>query len=92
MKRILIFSLVYFPYTGGAELAVKEITDRIDLSEYEFDMITLRFDSNLRCFERVGNVNVYRLGFSKRDPTPEELLRFPMYLTKVFYPIFAFFC
>ena len=35
--RILIFSLAYFPFVGGAEVAVKEITDR--LSEYEFEII-----------------------------------------------------
>jgi hypothetical protein len=29
MKRVLIFSLAYFPkHVGGAEVSVKEITDR----------------------------------------------------------------
>ena len=34
MKRILIFSLAYVPYAGGAELAIKEITDRLDPDEF----------------------------------------------------------
>ena len=39
--KILIFSLVYYPnYVGGAEIAVKELTDRLG-SDFEFHMITL---------------------------------------------------
>lgn len=58
--RVLIFSLSYYPLVGGAEVAVKEITDR--LPELEFDMVTLRFVRSNPKFERVGNINVYRLG------------------------------
>lgn len=63
-KNILIFSLAYIPFVGGAELAVKEITDRIP-SDFSFDMITLRFDKNWQKFERIGNVNVYRISTPK---------------------------
>jgi hypothetical protein len=46
MKKVLIFSLAYFPkHVGGAEVAIKEITDRI--SDIEFHMVTNRFDSTL---------------------------------------------
>lgn len=62
MKRALIFSLSYFPLVGGAEVALKEITDRISPSEIEFDMVTLRFSRSHPKFEKVGNVNVYRIG------------------------------
>ena len=62
-KRVLIFSLAYVPFVGGAELAVKEITDRI--KDIDFDLVTLRFDRKLPEFERVGNVNVYRINSSK---------------------------
>ncbi len=89
MKRILIFSLAYIPYIGGAEVAVKEITDRV--SDYEFDLIALRWNSKLPKVERIGNVTVYRIGFSKDNPSMQDLLRFPMYLTKVLYPPLAFF-
>ena len=64
MKRVLIFSLTYHPFIGGAEVALKEITDRLDSSEFEFEMITLRFDSNLPRVETMGNVLVHRIGFS----------------------------
>lgn len=61
-KRILIFSLVYLPrYIGGAEVALKELTDRID---YDFDMITLRMDARLPHVEKIGNVTIYRIGFT----------------------------
>jgi glycosyltransferase involved in cell wall biosynthesis len=72
MKRILIFSLTYHPYVGGAEVAIKEITDRIDGNEYEFDMITLRFDSRLPEVERVGNIMVYRIGATVENPNVSD--------------------
>lgn len=62
-KRVLIFSLAYIPFVGGAELAVKEITNRI--GDFEFDMVTLRFDKKWPKFERTGSVNVYRINSSK---------------------------
>jgi glycosyltransferase involved in cell wall biosynthesis len=63
-KRILIFSLVYYPrFIGGAEVAIKEITDRLPKGEYEFDMVTLRKGDP--SFEKIGNVNIYRIGSSK---------------------------
>jgi len=58
--RVLIFSLAYYPVVGGAEVAIKEITDRIP--DIEFDMVTMRFDKSHPKFERIGNVNVYRIG------------------------------
>ncbi|MFH0803632.1 MAG: glycosyltransferase family 4 protein [Candidatus Tagabacteria bacterium] len=62
-KKVLIFSIAYIPFVGGAEIAVKEITDRI--KDAEFDMITLRFDKKWPKFEKIGNVNVYRISTSK---------------------------
>lgn len=86
-KRVLIFSLAYLPFAGGAELALRHITDRID--DVEFDLIALRFDRNLPRVERVGNITVYRVGFSKRSPTARDLMRFPLYLLKVFFAFSA---
>ena len=63
-KRILIFSFAYYPQSiGGAEVAIKEITDRLPQNDYEFDMVTLRKNSS--AFEKIGNVNVYRVGSNK---------------------------
>ena len=59
-KRVLIFSLSYFPLIGGAEIAIKELTDRI--SGIEFDLVTLRFNKSHPKFEKIGNVNTYRIG------------------------------
>jgi glycosyltransferase involved in cell wall biosynthesis len=60
MKKILIFSLSYYPHVGGAEVAVKEITDR--LPDMEFHMVTLRYSASLPKEERIGNVMVHRVG------------------------------
>lgn len=60
MKKILIFSTAYFPFVGGAEIAIKEIVDSVD--DFEFDMITARMDKNLPKKEKVGNIVVYRIG------------------------------
>ncbi len=61
MKRILIFSTNYFPNIGGAEVAVKEITDR--LPDMEFDMVVPRISKKNPKHEKIGNVNIYRIGF-----------------------------
>ncbi|GAH80159.1 unnamed protein product, partial [marine sediment metagenome] len=58
MKRILIFSTAYFPFVGGAEIAVKEITNRI--KDFQFDLITSRFSKKVPEKEKIDNVNVYR--------------------------------
>lgn len=60
MKKILIFSLAYVPHVGGAEVAIKEITDRIH--GVEFHMLTHRFHAGDRNEERMGNVHVHRIG------------------------------
>ena len=64
MKRILIFSLAYYPsFVSGAEGAIKDITDRVEPSDIEFHMITLLFDKDALREERIGNVTVHRIGF-----------------------------
>lgn len=60
-RRVLIYSTAYYPFVAGAEVAVKEITDRL-VDGFEFDLITAKLDKKLKNFERIGNVNVYRLG------------------------------
>ena len=64
MKRVLIFSLAYYPSNvSGAEAAIKEITERIDPIDIEFHMITLHFDTSALREEKIGNVFVHRIGF-----------------------------
>lgn len=61
MRKVLIFSTAYLPFIGGAEIAVKELTDR--MGDYEFDLITARLDRHLPKHEKIGRVNVFRLGW-----------------------------
>ncbi len=64
MKKILIFSLAYYPhFASGAEIAIQEITDRISSDDIEFHLITLLFDRAAPREERIGNVLVHRVGF-----------------------------
>lgn len=89
MKRILIFSVTYFPYVGGAEVAVKELTDRMG-SNFEFDMITLRVDRNLPAIEDIGNIRVHRIGFVGNVQN-HSVIAFPLSINKYLYPFLAFF-
>lgn len=64
MKRILIFSLAYYPnFVSGAEVAIREITDRIEPGDIEFHLVTLLFDRAAPRRETIGNVHVHRVGF-----------------------------
>lgn len=87
MKKVLIFSLTYHPFIGGAEIALKEITNRIDSKDIEFDMITLRFDKKLPKFERIGKINVYRIGFGRNFPKMADLSTWPLKLNKYLFPL-----
>jgi len=62
-KRIIIFSTAYYPLVGGAEIAIKEITDR--LPDWKFDMVTARIKPGLPSREQIGNITVHRVGFGK---------------------------
>lgn len=90
MKRVLIFSLAYYPnFVGGAEVAIKEITDRINSEDIEFHVLTLRFDSKLPAVEKIGNVTVHRIGFVKSAPDMGDLKKFPLFLNKYWYQFSA---
>src|SRR3989338_9940123 len=90
-KRILIFSLAYTPFVGGAELAIKEITDRLG-DEYSFDMVTLRFDRRLPAVEQIGNVTVHRIGFTAENvQVSDRALPWQIKLAKFLFPFTSFF-
>lgn len=89
-KKILIFSLSYYPrFIGGAEMAIKEITDRLDESEIEFHLVTLRFDSTLPRIEKIGNVLVHRIGFARPNPSIEDLSTYPLRFNKHLFQFLA---
>lgn len=82
-KKILIFSLDYYPgEVGGAEVAIKEITDRISPTEIEFHLLTLHYDSAMAKQEQIGNVFVHRIGFGWKNPTIADRRKFPLHLNK----------
>lgn len=91
-KRILIFSLVYYPnFIGGAEVAIKEITDRLE-GDFEFDMVTLRLDAHLPKVEKIGNITIHRVGWTDRKDrsvSADSLPKF-LHLNKYAMPITAF--
>lgn len=90
MKRVLIFSLSYLPkHVGGAEVAIQEKTDR--MSDIEFHMICLRYDSSLPKIEKIGNVLVHRIGFTRPNPSMADMRRFPLHLNKYWYQFAAAF-
>jgi glycosyltransferase involved in cell wall biosynthesis len=90
--RVLIFSLAYFPdLIGGAEVAVKEITDRVSPTLYTFDMITWRSNNQLPKVEKMGNITIYRIGFGKTQPDLSELSAFPLVLNKYLFPFLSLF-
>lgn len=68
--KILIFSLAYFPFVGGAEVAVKELTDRLE--DFDFDLITSNLDGAQAREEQIGRVRVFRIGHG-----PQSKYSFP---------------
>ncbi len=90
MKKILIFSLNYYPLVGGAEVAIKEITDRLSPDEYEIHMVCLQVDSSLPREEQIGNVMVHRIGFTTKSPSMSDLQKFPQKLNKYYFQIAAY--
>ncbi|MDQ7815052.1 MAG: glycosyltransferase family 4 protein [Patescibacteria group bacterium] len=64
-KRVVIFATTYFPLVGGAEIAMKEITDR--LPGWGFDLVCAKIRPDLAESERIGNVTVHRCGFGSAN-------------------------
>lgn len=60
IKNIMIFATSYLPLTGGAQVAVDEITRR--LPQYRFILFCPRL-KNLPTRETIRSVEIYRLGF-----------------------------
>jgi glycosyltransferase involved in cell wall biosynthesis len=89
-KKILILSLDYYPgEVGGAEVAIKEITDRISPEDIEFHLLTLHYDKSMKAVEQLGNVLVHRIGFGWQHPTIEDRKSFPLHLNKHLFQFYA---
>jgi len=90
-KKILIFSMTFYPKPiGGAEVAIKEITDRISPDDIEFHLISLRFDSNVPKEEKVGNIQVHRIGLTQPGADAVDFKKFPLHLNKALYQFWAY--
>lgn len=63
MSKIIIFSTTYFPLVGGAEVAMKEVTDR--LMGRELHLVCAKIQPGLKRTEKIGNVTVHRCGFGR---------------------------
>ncbi len=59
-SNIAVFSLAYHPFEGGAEVAIREITDR--LLDFNFLIFTYKFNKNWPSKERRNNAEIIRLG------------------------------
>src|SRR3989344_9479864 len=91
-KKILIFSLVYYPrFIGGAEVAVKKITDRISQHAVEFHLIALRLDKALPKTEKIRKVTIHRVGYSSDLHVSPDSLPYFLHLNKYLFPFLAFF-
>lgn len=59
-KRVLAFTIKYYPDFGPAEQAVADLART--MPDTEFHIITGRFKKNLLKFEKINNTYIYRLG------------------------------
>ena len=90
-KKILIISMAYYPrFIGGAEVSIKELTDRLS-DEYDFHMVTLRYDSSLPRVSMEGNVLVHRIGPSFSRAAVSDLRKWQFRVLKVWFQFAAFF-
>ncbi len=60
-RQILVYTTAYLPHIGGAELAIKEITDRFPES-FRVTIITARLSASLPRRARIGRADVIRVG------------------------------
>ncbi len=62
--KVIIFIPSYLPLKGSAEIAVQELTNR--LIAYDFDLLAAKFKKDFGEQEKIGRVNVYRLGWGTK--------------------------
>ncbi len=60
-KRVLAFTIKYYPDLGPAEQAVADLAR--EMPDTEFHIVTAKLRKNLSKYEKIGNTHIYRLGF-----------------------------
>ena len=58
--RIVVFSPAFMPIKGPAENVAKELIER--MVSYDFDIITAKLSPKFKSYEKVGRMNIYRIG------------------------------
>ncbi len=80
MRNVLIFSVDYFPYVGGAEIAVRETCKRIP--DCAFTLITCRNSRILPRHEIIDGVSVFRVGIGFRH-IDKYIMPFTAFVTAI---------
>ena len=62
---VLVFTTAYFPFVGGAEVAIQEVARRLK-NEYDFFIFTSRMDGKLPAREKRLEGLVIRIGFGNK--------------------------
>lgn len=88
--KILVFSMGFDPFIGGAEIAISELTKRLS-RHYEFHIVTCRIDRDLPKYEDKGYIKIYRVGLSKSGANNTEFAKWPLKLNKWLFPFLAYF-
>lgn len=87
--KILVFSMGFDPFIGGAEIAITELTKRLS-PHYEFHIITCRIRRELPRFEDKGYIKIYRVGLSRPGADNTEFAAWPLKLNKYLFPFLAY--
>lgn len=82
--------MAYYPrFIGGAEVALKELTDRLS-GEYEFHLVTLRYASDLPKTSKEGAVVVHRIGPGFQNVGAPDLRKLHLRLLKPYFQFAAY--
>ncbi len=82
--------MAYYPrFIGGAEVSIRELTDRLS-DDYEFHMITLRYDKQLPRVSQEGKVLVHRIGPGFTNVSVADLRKAQFRVLKVWFQFAAF--
>lgn len=72
--NIALFTLAYAPFEGGAEIAAKEIINR--LKGLNFTIFTYKFNQNWLSFEKKDNYSLIRIGRGKNIKNENKTNRY----------------
>lgn len=83
-SNIAVFSFAFTPFEGGAEIAAREIIQRVN--NYNFTVFTYKFDRQWLLREQKGNLEMVRIGSGRNGGQKGETGRYYGHLwDKVFY-------